>query len=63
MEKRDNPVCHFVTPLDGSMDLDIHRPPEVKLEKILSLCGVQTAHNVTEIHSRAIQSLSHELVI
>lgn len=30
-EKRDNPVCHFVTPLDGSMDLDINRPAEVKL--------------------------------
>ncbi|KAM3610191.1 uncharacterized protein V6R79_000370 [Siganus canaliculatus] len=28
VEKRDNPVCHFVTPLDGSMDLDIHRPAE-----------------------------------
>ncbi|XP_068167558.1 MLX-interacting protein isoform X2 [Antennarius striatus] len=26
VEKRDNPVCHFLTPLDGSMDLDIHRP-------------------------------------
>lgn len=33
VEKRDNPVCHFVTPLDGSMDLDIHRPAEVKIEK------------------------------
>lgn len=29
VEKRDNPVCHFVTPLDGSMDLDINRPAEV----------------------------------
>lgn len=28
VEKRDNPVCHFVTPLDGTMDLDIHRPAE-----------------------------------
>lgn len=28
VEKRDNPVCHFVTPLDGSMDLDINRPAE-----------------------------------
>uniref|UniRef100_A0A8D3B4K7 MLX interacting protein n=1 Tax=Scophthalmus maximus TaxID=52904 RepID=A0A8D3B4K7_SCOMX len=26
VEKRENPVCHFVTPLDGSMDLDVHRP-------------------------------------
>lgn len=33
VEKRDNPVCHFVTPLDGSMGLDIHRPAEVKMEK------------------------------
>lgn len=31
VEKRENPVCHFVTPLDGSMDLDVHRP--VKIEK------------------------------
>lgn len=30
VEKRDNPVCHFVTPLDGSIGLDIHRPAEVK---------------------------------
>ncbi|XP_040898319.1 MLX-interacting protein isoform X2 [Toxotes jaculatrix] len=28
VEKRANPVCHFVTPLDGSMDLDVHRPAE-----------------------------------
>ncbi|XP_023266429.1 MLX-interacting protein isoform X3 [Seriola lalandi dorsalis] len=28
VEKRENPVCHFVTPLDGSMDLDVHRPAE-----------------------------------
>ncbi|XP_030274056.1 MLX-interacting protein isoform X1 [Sparus aurata] len=28
VERRDNPVCHFVTPLDGSMDLDIHRPAD-----------------------------------
>ncbi|GLD65858.1 MLX-interacting protein isoform X1 [Lates japonicus] len=33
VEKRENPVCHFVTPLDGSMDLDVHRPAEVKKEK------------------------------
>uniref|UniRef100_UPI0037E784A1 MLX-interacting protein isoform X2 n=1 Tax=Semicossyphus pulcher TaxID=241346 RepID=UPI0037E784A1 len=26
--KRENPVCHFVTPLDGTMDLDVHRPAE-----------------------------------
>ncbi|KAM4579000.1 MLX-interacting protein isoform 3-T3 [Fundulus diaphanus] len=28
VEKRGNPVCHFVTPLDGNMDLDVHRPAE-----------------------------------
>ncbi|XP_028270088.1 MLX-interacting protein isoform X2 [Parambassis ranga] len=28
VEKRQNPVCHFVTPLDGNMDLDVHRPAE-----------------------------------
>uniref|UniRef100_A0A3B4ABZ8 BHLH domain-containing protein n=1 Tax=Periophthalmus magnuspinnatus TaxID=409849 RepID=A0A3B4ABZ8_9GOBI len=28
VEKRQNPVCHFVTPLDGSIELDIHRPAE-----------------------------------
>lgn len=28
VEKRENPVCHFVTPLDGTMDLDVHRPAE-----------------------------------
>uniref|UniRef100_H3DEG2 MLX interacting protein n=1 Tax=Tetraodon nigroviridis TaxID=99883 RepID=H3DEG2_TETNG len=28
VEKRDNPVCHFVTPLDGTVDSDIHRPAE-----------------------------------
>ncbi|XP_034548665.1 MLX-interacting protein isoform X2 [Notolabrus celidotus] len=26
--RRANPVCHFVTPLDGTMDLDINRPAE-----------------------------------
>lgn len=29
LEKRKNPVCHFVTPLDGSVDVDEHRRPEV----------------------------------
>ncbi|KAK7933084.1 hypothetical protein WMY93_003980 [Mugilogobius chulae] len=29
VEKRQNPVCHFVTPLDGSIELDVHRPAEV----------------------------------
>ncbi|XP_069555478.1 MLX-interacting protein isoform X2 [Brachyistius frenatus] len=28
VEKRENPVCHFVTPLDGTMDLDVNRPAE-----------------------------------
>ncbi|XP_047446752.1 MLX-interacting protein isoform X2 [Mugil cephalus] len=28
VERRENPVCHFVTPLDGSMELDVHRPAE-----------------------------------
>lgn len=28
VEKRENPVCHFATPLDGSMDSDVHRPTE-----------------------------------
>uniref|UniRef100_A0A668AQL2 MLX interacting protein n=1 Tax=Myripristis murdjan TaxID=586833 RepID=A0A668AQL2_9TELE len=29
VEKRENPVCHFVTPLDGTMDSEVHRPAEV----------------------------------
>ncbi|KAM5192257.1 MLX-interacting protein [Mantella aurantiaca] len=28
IEKRLNPVCHFVTPLDASVDFDEHRRPE-----------------------------------
>nr|DBA23247.1 TPA: hypothetical protein GDO54_014178 [Pyxicephalus adspersus] len=28
IEKRLNPVCHFVTPLDASIDFDEHRRPE-----------------------------------
>ncbi|XP_035869717.1 MLX-interacting protein isoform X3 [Phyllostomus discolor] len=28
LEKRSNPVCHFVTPLDGSVEVDEHRRPE-----------------------------------
>ncbi|KAI4820629.1 hypothetical protein KUCAC02_028601 [Chaenocephalus aceratus] len=28
VERRENPVCHFATPLDGNMDLDVHRPTE-----------------------------------
>ncbi|XP_041642818.1 MLX-interacting protein isoform X2 [Cheilinus undulatus] len=26
--RRENPVCHFVTPLDGTMDMDINRTSE-----------------------------------
>lgn len=26
--KRENPVCHFVTPLDGNIDTEDHRPAE-----------------------------------
>lgn len=32
VEKRQNPVCHFVTPLDGSLDLDVHRPEGIAAE-------------------------------
>lgn len=39
VEKRENPVCHFATPLDGSMDSDVHRPTEVEAEK----CDAQTS--------------------
>ncbi|GCC24019.1 MLX-interacting protein isoform X1 [Chiloscyllium punctatum] len=28
VEKRDNPVCHFVTPLDGTIEFDEPRRPE-----------------------------------
>ncbi|XP_019362202.1 PREDICTED: MLX-interacting protein [Gavialis gangeticus] len=28
LEKRKNPVCHFVTPLDGSVEVEEHRRPE-----------------------------------
>ncbi|XP_074493953.1 MLX-interacting protein isoform X1 [Sebastes fasciatus] len=28
VERRENPVCHFATPLDGNMDMDVHRPAE-----------------------------------
>ncbi|XP_028852697.1 MLX-interacting protein isoform X2 [Denticeps clupeoides] len=28
VERRDNPVCHFVTPLEGSVDAEDHRPAE-----------------------------------
>uniref|UniRef100_A0A8C8MIA2 MLX interacting protein n=1 Tax=Oncorhynchus tshawytscha TaxID=74940 RepID=A0A8C8MIA2_ONCTS len=28
VEKRENPVCHFVTPLDGTVDMEDHRPAE-----------------------------------
>ncbi|XP_056359970.1 MLX-interacting protein isoform X2 [Oenanthe melanoleuca] len=33
LEKRKNPVCHFVTPLDGSVDVDEHRRPELQKHK------------------------------
>ncbi|KAG9329582.1 hypothetical protein JZ751_003579 [Albula glossodonta] len=29
VEKRENPVCHFVTPLDGTISSEDHRPAEV----------------------------------
>ncbi|KAM9546751.1 MLX-interacting protein-like isoform 1-T1 [Salvelinus alpinus] len=28
VEKRENPVCHFVTPLDGTVDMEDHRSAE-----------------------------------
>ncbi|KAM6954426.1 MLX-interacting protein [Aplochiton taeniatus] len=28
VEKRENPVCHFVTPLDGTMGWEVNRPAE-----------------------------------
>ncbi|KAF7661975.1 hypothetical protein LDENG_00248560 [Lucifuga dentata] len=28
VEKRENPICHFMTPLDGNMDSEVHRPGE-----------------------------------
>ncbi|XP_046872729.1 MLX-interacting protein isoform X2 [Hypomesus transpacificus] len=28
VEKRENPVCHFVTPLDGNIDMEDNRPAE-----------------------------------
>ncbi|XP_036453817.1 MLX-interacting protein isoform X5 [Colossoma macropomum] len=33
VEKRENPVCHFVTPLDGTMDSGFHRPAELQKHK------------------------------
>lgn len=36
MEKRKNPVCHFVTPLDGSADVDEHRRPEVFNQEVIA---------------------------
>lgn len=29
VERRENPVCHFVTPLDGNIDMDVNRPSEM----------------------------------
>ncbi|XP_061674623.1 MLX-interacting protein isoform X3 [Syngnathoides biaculeatus] len=29
VERRQNPVCHFVTPLDGNIDLEAHRSSEM----------------------------------
>ncbi|XP_077378677.1 MLX-interacting protein isoform X2 [Festucalex cinctus] len=29
VERRQNPVCHFVTPLDGNIDLEAHRTSEM----------------------------------
>lgn len=31
VEKRANPVCHFVTPLDGNIESDINRSSEVNV--------------------------------
>ncbi|XP_035641604.1 MLX-interacting protein-like isoform X5 [Oncorhynchus keta] len=33
VEKRENPVCHFVTPLDGTVDMEDHRPAELQKHK------------------------------
>ncbi|XP_072104054.1 MLX-interacting protein [Mobula birostris] len=32
VEKRDNPVCHFVTPLDGTLEFEEPRKPEAATE-------------------------------
>lgn len=50
LEKRKNPVCHFVTPLDGSVEVDEHRRPEVNGSehgwpgKELALTQEETTH-------------------
>ncbi|XP_059920519.1 MLX-interacting protein isoform X4 [Gadus macrocephalus] len=33
VEKRENPVCHFVTPLDGNMESEVHRPSMLQKHK------------------------------
>lgn len=38
VEKRQNPVCHFVTPLDGNMDSGVHRPTEVSMSGVSFDC-------------------------
>lgn len=75
VEKRENPVCHFATPLDGNMDLDVQRPAEVKTERFDLIILWCTNGNsdfvlflVTEILSRIIlcslsQTLKNNLVL
>ncbi|XP_030219142.1 MLX-interacting protein isoform X4 [Gadus morhua] len=33
VEKRENPVCHFVTPLDGNVESEVHRPSMLQKHK------------------------------
>lgn len=68
VEKRENPVCHFATPLDASMDFDVHRPAEVKAEqchyyvvhkqKLCCFLSLKSSHGSFYIHSLKHSTLS-----
>lgn len=43
VEKRANPVCHFVTPLDGNIESDMNRSSEVKVgKKQIMMCKIKS---------------------
>lgn len=51
VEKRDNPVCHFVTPLDGKVDSDIQRPAEVSERRVAAAANICTPPPPTLPHA------------
>lgn len=60
VERRENPVCHFVTPLDGNMDSEVHRSSEVKIEKCF-FYNPNVVYSNTDLSCHSVASLGTKI--